>query len=580
MATEPDRPATNWRRWLAWSLPLAMTACLLPAIHWVEARAAIHDATVLLLDGDGAAARERLAGVSGGAAAAARSIAEVLDGGAASAAAGQLASIDASAFSLPLMIRAAFARGDFRDTLRLTELAEAAGQDALPIVKAAALIESGEIGEAQQVVATAPPAPGRLAESVDRHLREPRPPDALVLRDRDGRKVGALGDDGLKIAADVRPELVPRAVAEMASNWSRSAGSVRLSLDLELAAAAYEAFGRYYRGSIVLLDARNGEILAAVSDRRTFRAGGTAAFEQLREPASIAKLITTTAALRAGIDPDAELAKMRCRGHEAYGGEFLYCPYIAGPLRGLDRALAVSCNVGFATLGVRVGWRGMVGEHRRFGFDTALGPFPGGRVVTHWGGDRRLADLSIGLEESEITPLHAALLAAVMANDGVMPSPTLMVSADGHLGLHPQPVAVAAGRRVIEPEWIPEVLGAMRVVARRGTASNLAPPGFPVAMKTGTASHPRYGFHVNYVGVGPLPDPWLAFCIRITDRPTSRKVRYAAADVSRRFLRNLARIAHHRGWVHEPPPDPRPRLAVLDDGGASAAPTRETNVSR
>jgi cell division protein FtsI/penicillin-binding protein 2 len=153
----------------------------------------------------------------------------------------------------------------------------------------------------------------------------------------------------------------------------------------------------------------------------------------------------------------------------------------------------------------------------------------------------------------------------VMAGDGVMPSPRLVVSADGRLGLHPHPVAAAAGRRVIERDWVPELLEAMEAVARRGTASHLAPPGFPVAMKTGTASHPRYGFHVNYIGVGPLPAPWLAFCIRVTDRPTSRKVHTAAADVSRRFLRDLGRIARRRGWVNGPPPDPRPRLAVLED---------------
>ncbi|MEE8525660.1 MAG: penicillin-binding transpeptidase domain-containing protein [Thermoanaerobaculia bacterium] len=574
MATETDRPAKNWRRLIAWSVPALAVGCLLPAIRGVEARAAVSDAAVLLLDGDSAAVRDRLAGVSGTAARAARCIADVLDGRSAAPSGSELETLDGDAFSLPLLIRAAFSRGDFGETLRLAGLAEALGQDALPLVAAAALIEAGNADEAHDLVAAEPLPPGRLAESVVRHLRDPPPPETLVLRDRSGRRLGALAGGELELAAGVRPELVPRAAAEVASSWSRSAGSVRLSIDLELAAAAYDAFGRYYRGSIVLLDARNGEILAAVSDRRTFRAGGTAAFEQMREPASIAKLITTTAALRAGIDPDAELAKMRCRGHQSYGGELLYCPYIAGPLRGLDRALAVSCNVGFANLGVRVGWRGMVGEHRRFGFDTALGPFRGGRVVTHRGSDRRLADLSIGLEESEITPLHAALLAAVMANGGVMPSPTLVVSADGRLGFHPHPVAAAAGRRVIEPEWIPEVLGAMEVVARRGTASHLAPPGFPVAMKTGTASHPRYGFHVNYIGVGPMPEPWLAFCVRITDRPTSRKVRMAARDVSRRFLRNLARIAHRRGWVDQPPPDPRPRLAVLEDGGTSSRPSR------
>lgn len=475
MVTTTDRPTKNWRRWLAWSLPALTAGLLLPAIRGVEARAAVSDAAVLLLDGDSAAVRDRLAGVPGGAARAARRIADALDGGSAAPSGNEIEALDGEAFSLPLLIRAAFSRGDFGETLRLAELAESVGQDVSPVVKAAALIEAGKDAEAQALVAAAPVPPGRLAESVVRHLRDPSPRQELVLRDRGGRLVGALAGGQLSVAGGVLPELVPRAVAEVASSWSESAGSVRLSLDLELAAAAYDAFGRYYRGSIVLLDARNGEILAAVSDRRTFRAGGTAAFEQLREPASIAKLITTTAARRAGIDPDAELAKMRCRGHQSYGGELLYCPHIAGPLRGLDRALAVSCNVGFANLGVEVGWRGMVGEYRRFGFDTALGPFRGGRVAAHRDGDRRLADLSIGLEESEITPLHAALLAAVMADDGVMASPTLVVSADGRLGFHPQPVVAAAGRRVIEPEWAHQVLGAMEAVARRGTASHLAP---------------------------------------------------------------------------------------------------------
>jgi peptidoglycan glycosyltransferase len=578
MTTENERPAKNWRRRLAWSLPALIVACLLPAIRGAEVRGAVSDAAVLLLDGDSAAVRERLAGVPGATAEAARRIADVLDGRMAAASAAELKDLDAEAFSLPLLIRAAFARGEFHETLRLAGLADAVGQDALPVVTAAALIEAGRSDQARELVAE-PVPPGRLAESVVRHLRDPHR-EKLVLRDRTGRLLGTLVDGELEVAEGVRPELVPRAVAEVVSSWSRTAGSVRLSLDLELAAAAYDAFGRYYRGSIVLLDARNGEILAAVSDRRTFRQGGTAAFEQLREPASIAKLITTTAALRAGLDPDAELAKMRCRGHQSYGGEMLYCPYIAGPLRGLDRALAVSCNVGFADLGVRVGWHGMVAEHRRFGFDTALGPVPGGRLVSTTGSDRRLADLSIGLEESEVTPLHAALLAAVMANDGVMPSPTLVVSADGRLGFHPQPVAAAAGRRVLEAEWVPEVLGAMKAVASRGTASHLAPAGFPVAMKTGTASHPRYGFHVNYIGVGPMPEPWLAFCVRITDRPTSHKVRTVAADVSRRFLGNLGRIAHRRGWVTAPPPDPLPRLAVLDDAVANEPPLRPALTGR
>ncbi|HET7746397.1 MAG TPA: hypothetical protein VFM29_03795, partial [Vicinamibacteria bacterium] len=71
-----------------------------------------------------------------------------------------------------------------------------------------------------------------------------------------------------------------------------------------------------------------------------------------------------------------------------------------------------------------------------------------------------------------------------------------------------------------------------------------APASFPVAMKTGTASEPGLGYHVNYIGVGPLPSPDLAFSVRITGQPSSRSVTMAAREVLQRLLE---RLAAHRG---------------------------------
>ena len=214
----------------------------------------------------------------------------------------------------------------------------------------------------------------------------------------------------------------------------------------------------------------------------------------------------------------------------------------------------ISCNVAFASLGVSVGRDGLLDELRRYGFGRPLGSFAGGRIVQGWGDDRQLADLSIGLDDTELTPLHGALIAAVMANDGVMPEPTLIRAEDGRLGLHPRPVPRGAGRQVLDPAWLPEILDAMEMVSSRGTGRGMAPRSFPVAMKTGTASHPQHGFHVNYIGIGPMPDARVAWSVRITHQPTSRKVRTAAREVTRRLLRNLDRIAERRGW-HDHPVD-------------------------
>ncbi|MEO1088611.1 MAG: penicillin-binding transpeptidase domain-containing protein, partial [Acidobacteriota bacterium] len=361
------------------------------------------------------------------------------------------------------------------------------------------------------------------------HLSAPE--SGISLRFRDGQALGQLDAGELSLVEDLNPRWIPAALAEVAPDLH--AHTLHTSLDRELSRAAERAFGRF-RGSIVLVDPWNGEVLAAVSDRRTLeREGGTPAFEQMREPASISKLITTAAYLRDGGDPDARLRRMACRGHMSYSGQRLYCPVIAGPLRGLDRAMAVSCNVAFAELATEIGRPALLDELRRFGFGRPLGSptghrFSAGRVVEPAGDQRQLADLAIGLEASEVTPLHAALLAATVATGGEMPEPLLVRAADGRLGLHPRPLDTTPRRTVLDPAHADVLRQSMRAVAERGTGMRMKTRGFPVAMKTGTASHPQHGFHVNYIGFGPLPHARVAFCVRITHQGTSRRVRSAA----------------------------------------------------
>jgi cell division protein FtsI/penicillin-binding protein 2 len=115
-----------------------------------------------------------------------------------------------------------------------------------------------------------------------------------------------------------------------------------------------------------------------------------------------------------------------------------------------------------------------------------------------------------------------------------------VTGACGPLGLTDEALAVPAGRDVVGPELARRLRQAMRAVGEHGTGAGLAPPGFPVAMKTGTASERGRGYHVNYIGMGPLPDPAVAFCVRVTDERTSPAVNAAARDVARALLSALA----------------------------------------
>jgi cell division protein FtsI/penicillin-binding protein 2 len=118
---------------------------------------------------------------------------------------------------------------------------------------------------------------------------------------------------------------------------------------------------------------------------------------------------------------------------------------------------------------------------------------------------------------------------------------------------------------VLDPETAARVLLAMRAVTREGTARGVEPRGFPVAMKTGTASTPGKGFHVNYIGVGPWPEARYAFAVRITDQRSSRNVRWAARRVTARLL---SRLAHWDGSTGSLPPLelPREQAAVFAGG--------------
>jgi hypothetical protein len=478
---------------------------------------------------------------------------------------GGLALADIRRFEPIALLDRALEREDLRGARATAELLLRAGHPLGPLYAGAVALERGEAEEARRLAAASPvPLASR---ALGRHLAQALALRAngasAIVRDRRGMLVGTLDAKGrLTLAEKLDPLLLPP-FREAAPRRRRLAvqpeptvpfwlppaearaaartGGLRLALDLDLARVALDALGRW-RGTIVLVEPRTGSVLAAVSDPRTLAREGAAAFRQRREPASISKVITAAAAYRSGIDANAAIGHMTCRGVARFGGRPLWCSWKAGPLEGLSHAMAISCNIAFARLGVRVGRERLVDELHRWGFDAGEDALMGaaGHIHTPPRNDRQLADLSIGLTLSDITPLHAALLATVIANGGTMPEPRVVANPCGPVGLSDRVAVLPPPRKVLGPRTVPPLRRALQAVALYGTGTGLAPRGFPIAMKTGTAAEYRKGYHVNYIGIAPTPDAAVAFCVRITYRPNSRAVNQAAREVTGALLAGLA----------------------------------------
>ena len=329
--------------------------------------------------------------------------------------------------------------------------------------------------------------------------------------------------------------------------------AIQSTLVLSLQEAAAAALGDS-RGAVVMLNPRTGEVLALVSTP-DFDASAVAnpatsaeAFQALQNdaalpllpratlgryvPGSIFKIVTSVAALGSGAitvdtsypeQPAAETDGLLVSGFRVRDGHH---PATGDKALSYPEAVEVSCNIYFALTGLKTGGDQLVQWADRLGFDAPI-PFDlptATSQVTGGGGSFgggfsdavELANAAYGQAETLVTPIQMALVAATVANDGVLMKPHLMLSATGHSGT--RTVGPEALRQVTSSSIAAIIGAAMRRavdgdLGRQFTAGAQV-KGLAVAGKTGTAQlDPGLNPHSWFIGFAPADDPQIALAV-------------------------------------------------------------------
>ena len=283
--------------------------------------------------------------------------------------------------------------------------------------------------------------------------------------------------------------------------------------------------------SVVVLEPSTGRVLAMVDYASIEELKGEPLSLRAEAPAaSIFKIVSSAALLESGkVATDAPVCYSG--GHSRITRRHLqYNPERDHTCKDLSQALAASANPVYARLANRfLDTTDLQRTANRFGFNQTL-PFlwpvqaSQARVPTD---DLELARCSAGFGHTQLSPLHAALLAAAVGNKGTMMAPVIVDHIEkAGATLYAWTPSVLA--RTTTPEVAATVAEMMVGTTTDGTAAKYFRKadaqirGMDVAGKTGSLSGDLAGQRYRFswfVGFAPAVNPQVAVAVMVANEP-------------------------------------------------------------
>ncbi|GAC1511895.1 MAG: penicillin-binding transpeptidase domain-containing protein [Chloroflexota bacterium] len=340
---------------------------------------------------------------------------------------------------------------------------------------------------------------------------------------------------------------------------SARGGAVRLTLDRRLQAVADRALGAV-QGAAVAIDPATGGVLALVTRPycspsrlaapapyracRTDSQGPTTnrALQTLFSPGSAFKIVTLSAAIDSGRFNLASTFS----GADAFGPSpyFDNLEYPSNVTRSdltqltLAQALAFSDNFVFAHIGLVLGSNTLLQYAHRYYVGRRI-PFtlPVTPSVVANGSPHptrsEVAQSSFGAQPDRVTPLQMAMIAATVANGGVLMTPHLLDALVSPSGTILSRYRVHRLSSVMSRTAAQQVRTAMEFVVQHGSGYLADIHGIRVAGKTGTAASGAHKPNAWFICFAPADHPVVAVAVLHEFSGEGYKF---AAPIARRIL--------------------------------------------
>ncbi len=345
------------------------------------------------------------------------------------------------------------------------------------------------------------------------------------------------GKTGVEAAENFELQKVHNEVLQRINNIIKKepvqGNDVVLTVDMDIQSIAGNILGNK-KGAIVVMEPSTGRILAlqaypdfdpnTVAQNWEFLKDDedsslvNRATQGLYPPGSTFKVITALAALQ--YYNDWKDFTYECTGEAVFENKVIHCynNRVHGTVD-MKKAIATSCNCYFAELGKRVGAENIRKKAEDFYFNENY-PF----VLAHSTSqvalqkkseENEIVETAIGQGKTLATPLHMAMIASAIANDGIMMKPYIVDHIQYYNGDISKTTVPEKLKQIISVEEADIITDMMISCVAEGTGTAAQIYGVDVAGKTGTAENATGSDHSWFIGFAPANDPKIAVAVMI-----------------------------------------------------------------